>query len=89
MKKEDFVFVRMDEPYEDYWFQVTGDSKAYLTDRYREMCMIEVTDVVYSAKQDFVGVKQLFPFNSYVAASDDEELKSILVSIVAEMKEEN
>ena len=63
MKREDFVFDHMDDEYEDYWFKVVGDTKDELTKKYMEMCMVSVTEVVYSNKEQALGVKRLFPFN--------------------------
>lgn len=48
MKREDFIFDHMDDEYEDYWFKVVGDTKDELTKKYMEMCMVSVTEVVYS-----------------------------------------
>ena len=86
MKKEDFVFGHMDCEYEDYWFKVGGDTKDELTKKYMEMCMISVTEVVYSNKEQTLGVKRLFPFNYDVIMPDNSELRDMLVSLVAEQK---
>lgn len=59
MKREDFVFDHMDDEYEDYWFKVVGDTKDELTKKYMEMCMVSVTEVVYSNKEQALGVKRL------------------------------
>ena len=82
MNAKDFIFDRYDSEYEDYWFKVTGDTKKELTDKYMEMCMVEVTEVVYSVKEDIVGVKQLFPFNYQVVQSNDKTLKALLIDLV-------
>lgn len=82
MNAKDFIFDRYDSEYEDYWFKVTGDTKKELTDKYMEMCMIEVTEVVYSVKEDIVGVKQLFPFNYQVIEPTDETLKNLLIDLI-------
>lgn len=58
MKREDFVFDHMDDEYEDYWFKVVGDTKDELTKKYMEMCMVSVTEVVYSNKEQVLGVKR-------------------------------
>lgn len=87
MRKEDFVFDHRDDEFEDYWFRVTGDTKDELTAKYMEMCMVEVTGVVYSRKENLLGVKRLFPFNYDVITPDDDKLKDIVVSIVNDMKE--
>lgn len=84
MKREDFVFDHMDDEYEDYWFKVVGDTKDELTKKYMEMCMASVTEVVYSNKEQALGVKRLFPFNYDVIMPDDSELRDMLVSLVAE-----
>lgn len=81
MDAKDFIFDHYDSEYEDYWFKVTGDTKKELTDKYMEMCMVEVTEVVYSVKEDIVGVKQLFPFNYQVIESTDETLKNLLIDL--------
>ena len=85
MKREDFVFDHMDDEYEDYWFKVVGDTKDELTKKYMEMCMVSVTEVVYSNKEQVLGVKRLFPFNYDVIIPDDTELKDMLESLVNEV----
>lgn len=82
MDAKDFIFDHYDSEYEDYWFKVTGDTKKELTDKYMEMCMVEVTEVVYSVKENIVGVKQLFPFNYQVIESTDETLKNLLIDLI-------
>ena len=77
MKREDFVFDHMDDEYEDYWFKVVGDTKDELIKKYMEMCMVSVTEVVYSNKEQVLGVKRLFPFNYDVIMPDDTELKDM------------
>ena len=81
MNIKDFIFEHYDSEYEDYWFKVIGDTRKELTDQYMEMCMIEVTEVVYSVKEDFVGIKLLFPFNYQVVKSTDETLKNLLIDL--------
>lgn len=78
MKREDFIFDHMDDEYEDYWFKVVGDTKDELTKKYMEMCMVSVTEVVYSNKEQVLGIKRLFPFNYDVIMPDDTELKDML-----------
>ena len=85
MKREDFVFDHMDDEYEDYWFNVVGDTKDELTKKYMEMCMVSVTEVVYSNKEQVLGIKRLFPFNYDVIMPDDTELKDMLESLVNEV----
>lgn len=75
----------MDDEYEDYWFKVVGDTKDELTKKYMEMCMVSVTEVVYSNKEQALGVKRLFPFNYDVIMPDDTELKDMLESLVNEV----
>ena len=71
--------------YEDYWFKVVGDTKDELTKKYMEMCMVSVTEVVYSNKEQVLGIKRLFPFNYDVIMPDDTELKDMLESLVNEV----
>ena len=75
----------MDDEYEDYWFKVVGDTKDELTKKYMEMCMVSVTEVVYSNKEQVLGIKRLFPFNYDVIMPDDTELKDMLESLVNEV----
>ena len=82
MNAKDFIFDHYDSEYEDYWFKVTENTKKELTGKYMEMCMVEVTGVVYSVKEDIVGVKQLFPFNYQVIESTDETLKNLLIDLI-------
>ena len=86
MKQQDFIFTRKDEAFEDYWFQVTGKSAETLTERYMEMCMVAVTDVVYSAKEDKLGIRRQFPFNYDVICPNDDELKQVLLALIQEIK---
>ena len=85
MNAKDFIFDHKEDEYEDYYFKVVGDTKEELTDKYMEMCMIEVCGVVYSKKEDIVVVQQLFPFNYKAVLSEDEELKKIFINLVNEM----
>lgn len=85
MNKADFKFTKFDSEYQDYWFEVIGDTRDELTRKYMEMCMVCVTDVVYSKVDDVVGVKQLFPFNYQVVMSSDDKLKQLLIEIVDEL----
>ena len=80
LNKEDFKLVRneKEDGHDDYWFNVTGDSRKELEDNYWEMCMVGITEVVYSKDEDMIGIKQLYPFNFNVIMSDDADLKAIL-----------
>lgn len=49
------------------------------------MCMVSVTEVVYSNKERVLGIKRLFPFNYDVIMPDDTELKDMLESLVNEV----
>lgn len=86
MNAKDFIFDHYDSEYEDYWFKVIGDTQKELTDKYMEMCMVEVTEVVYSIKEDIVGVKQLFPFNYQVIESTDETLRNLLINLTKSLQ---
>ena len=91
ISKDNFKLSHVDKQngHEDYWFITDKISDEYLTDKYMEMCMVGVTEVVYSKDENIVGVKRLFPFNYDVILSDDEELKDILVELSNEYKENN
>lgn len=84
MRKEDFIFDYKDDEYEDYWFDVVGETKKELTNKYMEMCMVSVSKVVYSNRQKTIGIIRVFPFNYDVIISDDAELKNILKSLAGE-----
>ena len=86
MRKEDFKLgiTECKDGHIDYWFKVSGETEKELTDKYMEMCMVGVTEVVYSKDEDIVGVKRMFPFNYDVVLSDDESLKELLKSIIYE-----
>lgn len=86
MRKEDFKLgiTEYKDGHIDYWFNVSGETEKELTDKYMEMCMVGVTEVVYSKDEDVVGIKRLFPFNYDVVLSDDESLKELLKSIIYE-----
>lgn len=85
MNAKDFIFDHVDEQYQDYWFKVIGNTKKELTEQYMEMSMVEVTEVVYSVKENIVGVKQLFPFNYQVIESTDKGLKNLLIDLVSKL----
>lgn len=82
MKKEDFIFDRKDDEFEDYWFAVKGETQNELSEEYREMCMVAVTDVVYSRKENKIGIRRQFPFNYDVIISTNRTLEELLVSLV-------
>lgn len=84
MNKDNFTIIRIDESngHEDYWFTADKEVLDDLEFEYGEMCMIGITEIVYSKDEDVVGIKRQFPFNYDVVISDDEELKSILREIV-------
>lgn len=89
MNKADFKFTKLDQEYQDYWFEVVGETRDELTREYMEMCMVCVTDVVYSKSDGVVGVKQLFPFNYQVVMSNDDKLKQLLIEIINELGDVN
>lgn len=60
-----------------FWWGKTGAGSANKE-------MVSVTEVVYSNKEQALGVKRLFPFNYDVIMPDDSELRDMLVSLVAE-----
>lgn len=80
MNKENFTLDRVDrkDGHEDYWFKTDKISDKELSDKYMEMCLVGVTEVVYSKDEDVVGIKRQFPFNYDVVLSDDEDLKRML-----------
>lgn len=88
MRKEDFKLgiTECKDGHIDYWFNVGGETEKELTDKYMEMCMVGVTEVVYSKDEDVVGIKRLFPFNYDVVLSDDESLKELLKSIIYDVE---
>lgn len=81
--EQDFTLDRIDrsDGHEDYWFKVNETANIKLSNIYNEMCMVGVTEVVYSKDEDIVGIKRQFPFNYDVVISHDEKLKSILRAI--------
>lgn len=87
MIKSEFKLWRKDTSngHEDYWFEVSGTTREYLTDKYMEQSMRAVFRVVYSKDEDVVGVERTFPFNYDVVISDDVELKKILIDLVNEL----
>ena len=89
ISKNNFKLNHVDKQngHEDYWFTTDKTSDEYLTNKYMEMCMVGVTEVVYSKDEDLVGVKRQFPFNYDVILSDDKELKNILMELSNEYKE--
>lgn len=88
MNEDDFEFIEKCDGYEDYWFEVNGESKKVLTDKYMEMCMIEVSKVMYSKKDDIIGVRRQFPFNHDTITPNDNDLKDLLLSLVDKVDKE-
>ena len=86
MKKEDFTFKFIEEPYKhkDCWFKISGDTEKELTQKYMEQSMISVNEAVYSLGDNSYGLKRLFPFNFDVIEPNDEELKKILKELAEE-----
>lgn len=84
MTKDSFTLIRIDDSdgHEDYWFTADKETLNELENDVHEMCMVGVTEIVYSKDEDIVGIKRQFPFNFDVVLSDNEELKSILKEIV-------
>lgn len=84
----DFVLDRIDRAngHEDYWFTVNGETAKYLTRQYMEQCMVGVTECVYSADEDIVGVKRQFHFNYDVVLSDNKQLKDVLKELTDDVK---
>lgn len=89
MNPNDFVFAEYKPEYKDYWFDVEegSDTEKYLTREYMEQCMVCISRVVYSKLDGVLGVEKFFPFNKYVAAVDNDELKDILILLVNNIKE--
>ena len=89
ISKNNFKLNRVDKQngHEDYWFVTDKTSDEYLTNKYMEMCMVCVPEVVYSKDENVIGVKRLFPFNYDVILSDDEELKNILIGLIEDEEE--
>lgn len=84
MNKSDFILARIDDKFEDYWFSVGGDTATYLTNKYMEQSMVAVTDVVYSKKEDKLGIKRVFPFNYDVIIPNDTDLKELILKLIRE-----
>ena len=89
MNKEDFIFDRKDDEFEDYWFSVKGETQSELSEAYMEMCMVAVTDVVYSRKENKVGIRRQFPFNFDVIMPTDNALMELLISLVNDIDNKN
>lgn len=70
-----------DDEFEDYWFSVKGETQAELSKEYMEMCMVAVTYVVYSRKENKIGVRRQFPFNYDVIIPTNHALAELLVSL--------
>lgn len=89
ISKNNFKLNHVDKQngHEDYWFVTDKISDEYLTNKYREMCMVGVPEIIYTKDKDIVGVKRQFPFNYDVIVSDDEELKDILMELSNEYVE--
>lgn len=98
MKSEDFVFDRMftyytnEGVYEEFWFEVKGETQDELTYKYMERGMITVSHIVYARNEDcarnedIVGIYKRFLFGAHVVYVNWDELKNMVKSIVQEMK---
>jgi hypothetical protein len=93
LNESDFKFYKKDEPYQDYWFKVNGESKENLTRSCVETGMIEVTEAVYSKADGLAAIKRQFVFGYDVIISDNDKLnnnlKNILSRKINEMEESN
>lgn len=78
MNATDFVFKECDLTHNDLWFDIVGDTKKELTDKYMEQCMVCVSEAVFSIQDRQWGIKRVFPFNYDVITPDDNELYEIL-----------
>ena len=82
MNPNDFVFKKCDgSKYYDYWFEVVGETKEHLTNKYMEQSMVCVSEAVFSIQDGQWGIKRVFPFNYDVITPDDNELYEILKSV--------
>jgi hypothetical protein len=86
MNKDNFTLLRVNKAngHEDYWFKPDEDTANKLAESCMEMCMVGVTEVVYSKDEDVVGIKRQFPFNYDVVLSNDENLKAVLKDLSVE-----
>ena len=90
MNATDFVFKECDLTHNDLWFDIVGDTKKELTDKYMEQCMVCVSEAVFSMSDGEYGIKRIFPFNFDVISPDDSELYRLLKSVAtAKFKELN
>jgi hypothetical protein len=91
INKNDFTLteIRIPDGIKDYWFQVSGDSATDLLDRVCEQSMVCVSDVVmaYENGNWILGVKVIYPFNFNVLLCDFQDVKDILVDIIASIDE--
>ena len=90
MKAADFVFKKCDLTHNDLWFDIVGETKKELTDKYMEQCMVCVSEAVFSVSDGEYGIKRIFPFNFDVISPDDSELYGLIKSVAtAKFKELN
>lgn len=88
MNKIDFIFIKKDEPMQDYWFKVKGNTKTELTNKYMEQSMIEVSHVVLSLIDYTLGVQKEFIFNTYIQTdNNNQELKNLLLELIETIRE--
>lgn len=79
MKEKDFILDHVDDKTLDYWFNIIGDTKRELTEKYMEQSMVEVCEGVFSVGDGQWGIKRLFPFNyDVITPSEDKELYQTL-----------
>lgn len=92
MDKLDLLFTRLDttDEYEDYWFVVLGDTERELKQIYSENSMTLITRAIYFTKEDVVGLEissfVSLPPKREIIIVENEELKSIMIDRVNEMK---
>ena len=86
MNKSDFELYKFKEDgdHKDYWFKTSPQADEELCRLYSEQGLHHVFFVVYAQTEDAIGVEKQFLFNKYVDEVDNEELKAILKSIIAE-----
>lgn len=80
INKNDFKLISHDttDNHDDYWFEVTGDTRNLLDNKYAEQGFEGVSSVAYLKDEDIVGINRIFHWSYDVVLSDDEELKSVL-----------
>ena len=66
MNKEDIKLVEIDLRFNDFVFEVKGETAQELMKEYMEQSLCAVTHIYWNEEEELLGIKKQMPFNTYV-----------------------